>query len=327
MGDTSAARRFEEQVTAMRAGGKTPTGDATRAAGGRLEIAARLLALQPDWERHALMHLRTTVARAVEDQRHQSMPARAGQTWWPAWRMAAGVIVAGALLVALVPGAPALLARPLVRILQIVHVGDHTAISRNEPRTADENAAGVRELQAGVASGQRWFVHTDHYGAFGGSVPSGESAAVTRIEDLGQLQAAATMAVQVPTIDYRGDRPAFDHALVAPGGLLLLFFGSGQAELLLVEAPVGDGRAMAYSRSVGTSDAGGGITSESPELQTETFVLDGQTVVWDPDTTGLLPNTTALRWEADGVSYALMGRSLRRQEAENVFLSLRPLPR
>ncbi len=64
---------------------------------------------------------------------------------------------------------------------------------------------------------------------------------------------------------------------------------------------------------------------EAPELKTEEFLLNGQKVVWDPDTTTLIPNSSALRWETDGVSYSLMGRAITRDEAEQVFLSLRAL--
>jgi hypothetical protein len=35
--------------------------------------------------------------------------------------------------------------------------------------------------------------------------------------------------------------------------------------------------------------------------------------------------SSALRWEADGVSYSLYGRSLTREEAIDLYLSLRPL--
>jgi hypothetical protein len=82
---------------------------------------------------------------------------------------------------------------------------------------------------------------------------------------------------------------------------------------------------------------------ESPPLQTEEVSLDGVAVVWDPDpdppsrdpayvfTPGSWPplqrraDSSALRWEEDGVSYSLMGRSLTHDEAVDVFFSRRPL--
>lgn len=38
----------------------------------------------------------------------------------------------------------------------------------------------------------------------------------------------------------------------------------------------------------------------------------------------LMPNSSALRWEHDGISYSLMGRGLTKAEAVQLFLSLRP---
>ena len=102
-----------------------------------------------------------------------------------------------------------------------------------------------------------------------------------------------------------------------------MFFGSGEKEILLVQAQVGGGRGMQYSRVVGGTDRQGRSVHYSPELMTEELVLEGQTVVWDPDTTGLMPNSSALRWEREGVSYSLTGRAITRNEAVDLFLSLR----
>ncbi len=67
---------------------------------------------------------------------------------------------------------------------------------------------------------------------------------------------------------------------------------------------------------------------ESPDLKTEDLSFGGQVVVWDPDPWDPGPGRSegsALHWEEEGVSYSLMGRSLTREEAVDLFLSLRPL--
>jgi len=161
---------------------------------------------------------------------------------------------------------------------------------------------------------------------------------VRRVSHLDELRAATT-SLRIPTGVHRDEPVRFDHAFVAPGGIALIFFGSGANELSLSGFPVGEGRSVAYGRSVSRTTGDGKLVMESPELKTEEMSFHGQTVVWDPDpeppspVNGHWPGTwflhrsesSALRWEEDGVSYSLMGRSLTREEAVDLFLSLRPL--
>jgi hypothetical protein len=100
--------------------------------------------------------------------------------------------------------------------------------------------------------------------------------------------------------------------------------------LLLAEFPVGEGRSVGFGRATNRWTPDGQMIVESPELKTEELSLGGQTVVWDPDPDPGPPSphrleSSALDWEEDGVSYSLMGRSLTREEAVDLFLSLRPL--
>ncbi len=78
-----------------------------------------------------------------------------------------------------------------------------------------------------------------------------------------------------------------------------MFFGSGINELLLVLFPIGEGQSVAFERSVMRGTADGGLVTESLELKAEELSLDGRRAVWDPDTTGLSPDSSALRWEED----------------------------
>jgi hypothetical protein len=149
------------------------------------------------------------------------------------------------------------------------------------------------------------------------------------------------MRVPVPTWLHRDEPVRFDHAFVTPGGWVLIFFGSGPSEILLSQFPVGEGRTVSFSRSVSRRTPKGDLVMESPELKLEELYFGGQTVLWDPAPEYPAPpsrslfspgtwfqparDESALRWEEGDVSYSLTGRSLTREEAVDLFLSLRPL--
>jgi hypothetical protein len=165
-----------------------------------------------------------------------------------------------------------------------------------------------------------WFVYTV-YGGFGGAVHEEAYFEPQRIDEPAVLVSRAPIALMAFDGEYRGEVVTFHHALLAPDGVVLTYFGAHDTELLLVQAPVGKGQQVAYSRVV--SAPGGALIGVAPSI--ETLALNGQTVTWDPDTTGIMPNNSALRWEADGVSYSLYGRALMRDEAVALFSSLQPL--
>lgn len=142
------------------------------------------------------------------------------------------------------------------------------------------------------------------------------------------LRSRTSTGLRMPTGLHRGEPIRFDHADVAPGGIVLTFFGSGANELLLAAFPVGEGRSVGFSRMENRTAPDGRTVFENPELKTEEVSVGGQLVVWDPDPWDPGPGRSdgsALRWEEEGVSYSLMGRSLTREEAVDLFLSLRPL--
>jgi hypothetical protein len=225
----------------------------------------------------------------------------------------------------------------VARIIERVRVGESTQIQREAPLSDAAAAAILEQHRQRVAAGEQWFVRTP-YGGFGGHVPSGEGASVRRVSRLDDLR-AVERKLQIPTGVHRDEHVRFDHALVAPGGVALIFLGSGAKEVFLSAFPVGGGRFVGYGRLVSRTGADGKLVAESPELKAEEIRVGGQTVVWDPDPTP--PSTirvhwpgtwflrrdenSALRWEKDGLSYSLMGRSLTRVEAVNLFLSLRPI--
>jgi hypothetical protein len=216
----------------------------------------------------------------------------------------------------------------VVGVIEMFRVGEHTQIVRHASQTTAEVAAILEQGRRRLTNGRSWFLSTP-YGGFGGSVRPGQQATVRRVSRLDELRSLSPTRLRVPTCLHRDAPVRFDHAYLAPGGIVLVFFGSGAAELLLAQFPVDESRSVTFSRSVDRTTPEGEFVMESPELKAEELSLGGQSVVWDPDPElaphGHRSESSALRWEEDGASYSLMGRSLTREEAVDLFLSLRSL--
>jgi hypothetical protein len=135
------------------------------------------------------------------------------------------------------------------------------------------------------------------------------------------LRALTPIALTEPTALYRGEILTFHHALVAPDGAVFVFCGTGDREVMLFQVPVANGQSVEFSRVAGGGTAG--FRGVAPS--TETLAYGGQTLTWDPEPPAWQFNTSALRWEHDGISYSLYGRGLTRDEALALFSSLRPL--
>jgi hypothetical protein len=286
------------------------------------EIETRLLALGSEWRSALPESLRLRV-NAVADKAADARQSWAPSTGLPAWRSRRTIGFATAALVVLllaVPGSRAAIARQGYRVLQTLHIAPRTDLVTFDTHTPDEVAATLRQAQRQLGAGTMWQVRTA-YGTFGGGVPPNSSPDVRRFDQVELLRSIATIPIQVPDGVYRGQPLTFHHALVSPDGLVLTFFGFGNGEVLLVQAPVDSGQRISYSRSVSGPD--GVIRSVPPAI--EAFTIGGQRVTWDPDTTGVNQNLSALRWESIGVSYSLYGRALTKEEAVSLFSSLRPL--
>jgi hypothetical protein len=65
-----------------------------------------------------------------------------------------------------------------------------------------------------------------------------------------------------------------------------MFFGSGSNELLWSLAPVGNGRSVAFGRTMRRTTPDGRTVFESPELRTEEVTDGVRTATWDPDPSG-----------------------------------------
>ena len=286
-------------------------------------VEKQLLALGSEWRRLTPDSLRIRVA-AIGERARDAVPleetAVTAARTRRSLRMAAVAVAAVVVVLVVVPGSRATIARQAYRVLQTLRIAPATELTTFETKTADEVNASAREYQGQLDAGRRWGVHTA-YGGLGGSVPSGSLPEVRRIDRAGVLTSLATIQLLAPNGMYRGDAVTFHHAFLAPDGVVLTFFGFGDYEVFLVQAPVGRGQQISHSRSI--SDSDGRVIGVAPLV--ERFAVEGQQVTWDPDTTGIMPNSSALRWEANGVSYSLYGRALTRYEAVALFSTLRPL--
>lgn len=327
MYERQAAELFEQGVASLLAGSRPLVEAPDQDFRERVQLAEQLVALDIAAESRVREPLRGRVTGALQARR-ASAGARVRHQPWVVRRsvLAAGlgVALAVALLAIVAPRSMAAFVEPVFQIIDEFRVGDHTRIIRMASQKAAEIVVILERHKQELANGRSWYLQTD-YGGFGGGVPAGEKAIVQRVASFQMLRSLTALRLQLPTHFYRGEAIRFDHAYVAPDGAVFLFFGSGRREVFLALFPVGGGRTVGFGRTVGRTTSDGGMVSESPELKTEDLSLDGRAVVWDPDTTGLNRDLSALRWEADGVSYSLMGRSLTREEAGDLFLSLRPV--
>ena len=308
----TAARAFEDHLVALLSG-RVPPQDPDRE-DENVQVAQQLVALSSEWRRPTPSLRQKMVSLSVQAEQSLQQPPEPTTSGVRQTLVRFGVATTAVatLLIVLVPAARQTVGYQMNRLLEFVRVGPASGVARFEPMSSVESAGVVQQHGRSVAAGERWSVQT-LYGGFSGRVPANASRRVQHVERLDVLRSLTSLPIQLPTVAYRGRVPTFHHALVAPDGMLLLFFGSGQDEVFLMEYPVGGGRAFTYTRV------------DVPELKTEEFVVNGQPVVWDPDPTGRFPHSSALRWERGDVSYSLNARAaLTRDEAVQLFLSLRP---
>ncbi len=338
MRDEQAAVRLEKAIGSGLSASPERVGERDEDLLGRVQVATSLAALDLVGESRAREPLRERLEQAMVERRARAAEPPVRRPWAlrrPLLATELAVLAVVVLLAVVAPQSLAALVEPVARMIERVRVGDNTQILRPVPQTEAGVAATLQEHRQRLANGESWYLGTP-YGGLGGGVPPGERATVRRVSSLDALRAATTR-LQIPTGVHRDEPVRFDHAFLAPGGIALIFFGSGANEIFLSAFPVGEGRSVAYGRSVSRTTPDGKFVMESPELRTEEMTFAGQTVVWDPDPAPPLPKvhwpgtwfqhpseSSALRWEEGGVSYSLMGRSLTREEAVDLFLSLRP---
>jgi hypothetical protein len=282
-----------------------------------------LLSLGAVWRRSTPPALRIRVAdiadRAPVAGQDTVRPRTKSQAWIPGHAMALAAAGVAVLLLA-IPFSRDAIAHQAYRVLQSLGIAPSTQLVTYQAQGADEVNASLRHGQQEVGSGRAWRV-SNFYGTFGGNVPPNASPDVRRFDRADTLLAAVTIPLLAPDGPYRGQPLSFHHAKLAPDGTVFAFFGSGDTEVMLVEAPVVPGKPITFSRAI--VGKGGVIIGVPPAI--ETLDIGGQRVTWDPDTTRLRPALAALRWEGAGVSYSLYGRALTKDDAVMLFSSLHPL--
>jgi len=282
-----------------------------------------LLSLGAEWRLSTPPALRIRVAdiadRAPVAGQDTVTPRTKSQAWIPGHAMALAAAGVAVLLLA-IPFSRDAIAHQAYRVLQSLGIAPSTQLVTYQAQGADEVNASLRHGQQEVGAGRAWRVRT-FYGGFGGNVPPNASPDVRRIDRADTLRAAVTIPLLAPDGPYRGQPLSFHHALLAPDGVVFAFFGSGDTEVMLFQAPVVPGKPISFSRAVVGRD--GIIIGVLPAI--ETLDIGGQRVTWDPDTTGLNRALSALRWEDAGVNYSLYGRALTKDDAVMLFSSLRPL--
>ncbi len=327
MREKQAAVCLENAIGSARLGSPGQAGVADEDLRARVQVAESLAALDLVGESRVRESLRAQLQQATRER--QARAAVPGRRPWTSRRplLAAEIalLLVAVSLAVFTPRPLAAFVERVARVIERVRVGEHTQIVQEAPLSDADKATILEQHKTRLAKGESWFLSTP-YGGFGGNVPPGERAGVHRVSHLDELR-ASTRAFEIPTGVHRDELVRFDHAFVAPGGGAFMFFGSGANEVFLSAFPVGEGRSVAHGRTT----AEGAHIVESPTLKPEEKSFGGQTVVWDPDPVPPATRsrhhkeTSALRWERAGVSYSLMGHSLTREEALNLFLSLQPI--
>jgi hypothetical protein len=285
----------------------------------RLAIAQLLLSLRLDGTSSA----RETVLRIGAEHRPNERA-----TVKPTWRVprfvnALGAVGALLALALVVPASRAVLADQLYHLLAQFDIGSSGHLARFTPLDEAEAMRRYREL---AASGRHWSFRTP-YLPFGGLVPPGKSTVTQSVDSLPQLLKLTSMMLMVPRGVHRGQSVPFTRANVLPIGTVLMFFGEGANELMLLQHQLGDGIQFAVSRSMRIKGSDGKWRTEVPKLAPESIVIDGQKLVWEEDPTGMMPDSSMLVWETKVVFYTLHGRRLTRDEAIAIYKSLRVVQR
>lgn len=326
MRDQQAAERFEREMATMLSGSAEPLEELSRDLRERIAVAQKLVALDLVRESRVRESLRARLTQAPDKPTVSSaVLPRQGLRIVRRLVFASGLGFALALLLlaAAAPRSLAAILEPVMHIIDAVRVGEHTQVVRSAPLTADEVAAVLGGFRRRLANGEMWYLHTPYMG-FGGGVPPGQRADLKRTASLEELRSLTLLKLELPTQYHRGEAVKFHHAQVAPDGAVFMFFGSGSNELLLSQFPADEHHASSFSRSLSHTGPDGEPVMESLPLKTEKLSLGGRSATWDPAPDGSADGAVML-WEANGASHMLMGRSLTREEASALFLSLRPL--
>jgi hypothetical protein len=226
--ERQAAVLFEAALGSLRSDSREPVEAPDQDLRECVRVAGWLAALDLARESRVRESLRSRLTQALEGRRARPGASAPGRPWVmrrPVLVAEIAVLVAVALLAVVAPRSLAALVEPVVRMIEMVRVGDHTQIMRQAPMTGAEVAATLEQYGQRLANGQSWSLNTP-YGGFGGAIPPGHGTRVQRVSSLERLRSLTPMRLQAPTGLHRDEPVRFDHAYVAPDGWVLMFFGS-----------------------------------------------------------------------------------------------------
>lgn len=226
----------------------------------------------------------------------------------------------------------------LSRVGKFFQLGDNTVFHQQE----DFNEAVMDSILASSAKeiekGEMYFLH-NVYGGFGGPVPEGADPYIKQVGSLSLTIEMMEFPLMVPTYFHEGIPPSFrfTKAEVMPNASVILYFGIGPFETMLMQTQVGEGASIGFSQSESTKGPDGqrvttGIVPDMEELN-----INGMKVTWlihDENRRRSLggwaekkTETTIGKfiWEHEGISYLLDGKFLSLEEGKKIIESLKPV--
>jgi hypothetical protein len=252
----------------------------------------------------------------------------------PVPAFALGLVAALVILTVALPEGRAALSR----IVKIFQVGDSTFIHTPD----DFNEAAIDSILTAadqqIEKGEIYLLLND-YGGIGGPIPEGADPFVKQLGSLSLTAREVDFPLQVPT-HFHEDIPArfrFMKSQILPSGSVIMYFGLGPWETMLMQTPVGEGQSIGFGGSVMKIDDDGQRSSTGIAPQVEEIEIGDLKVAWVIHDEGARRNLgkwaekkTDLTigkflWEADGVSYVLDGRLLTLEEGRKIIASLQPL--
>ena len=218
-------------------------------------------------------------------------------------------------------------AKELVRKLV---VGPHTYVESVVPKDLPAQLEKSPSTPKGGKGDDHWSFQTS-IGRSGGSVPDGREPSMRHFGTFDEAQLVIPYTLYQP--DYLPEGYALRGAVAAPDDTLFLFYDGPGGEIILQQTSVRTQVIKKLETRVEWQEDGSPITWENevvvekqvvhasvgvtPELIEKVHLKNGQRAAW------IEGNTQHLVWEANGISFALGGANLSRDEAIRIAESLK----
>lgn len=213
------------------------------------------------------------------------------------------------------PAVPRTIAQGVAEILQTIHVGPFTEVSRVAPAGGEGKILSPAQVQELKERYNIWSVSTP-IGEFGGNLPLGQDATVLRFQTVDAAQAVTPMTIRQPAHLPAG-YTLRELALPPMKDQVFLFYDGPAGDIVIVEAAVGVkyGPVVAQGENQASQEASVVADNVVTDAPITPVAFDGRQAAWIED--------GGLRWEADGRSYAVGGADLSLEEALRIAGSLK----